>query len=511
MDFSSAASISAVCGYCRSTLLREGTALKRIGECAELFDDHSPLQLGVRGSYQGVGFTLVGRLQYAYEGGTWNEWFALFERPDGRQKPAWLSEDNGAYVLAFELPPPREFPKPEALVPGFRRSVDKAMWSVASVEKVHLRSAQGELPRPPRLQGEFLVADLRNEAGEVGTLEYSEPAAPHWAVGRTVLLHALKLSGLREGQAEKTLGARTLECPSCGTGLEPKLSTTQSLSCPNCKAVVDISQGAGAELKHFAQLNQGEDGASEPQLPLGRSGLLALGTPQPQPWQLVGYMERCDLPGAGDDEQTFWREYLLYHRTLGFAFLVDTEEGWSWMRPLTGAPRQTSTWVTWNGRRYQQRWAYRAKVTWVQGEFYWRVQREESAQVTDFTGPSGWLLSREQTRSEVTWSEGQKLDAELIGRAFALNDTQRKALRRDASPLGGTASWAQRIKTAVIIVFVLFILISLIKSCSRNECEPVLRAFGPNSTEYRECQRRMSSYSSSSGGSSWGSGGGGHK
>ena len=33
-----------------------------------------------------------------------------------------------------------------------------------------------------------------------------------------------------------------------------------------------------------------------------------------------------------DDEQTFWREYLLYHRSEGFAFLVDAEDGWSWAR-----------------------------------------------------------------------------------------------------------------------------------------------------------------------------------
>jgi len=65
LEFASLASTSAVCSFCRSSLVREGEQLRRIGESAELFDDHSPLQLGVRGSRQGVGFTLVGRLQMA--------------------------------------------------------------------------------------------------------------------------------------------------------------------------------------------------------------------------------------------------------------------------------------------------------------------------------------------------------------------------------------------------------------------------------------------------------------
>ena len=79
VEFRSAASASAICSFCRSTLVRDGEALQRIGVSSELFDDHSPLQLGAAGKYQGLAFTLVGRLQYGYGGGTWNEWHALFD------------------------------------------------------------------------------------------------------------------------------------------------------------------------------------------------------------------------------------------------------------------------------------------------------------------------------------------------------------------------------------------------------------------------------------------------
>ena len=66
VEFASAASASAVCGFCGSTLVREGDALRRIGVVGELFDDHSPLQLGASGRHHGVAFTLVGRAQYRY-------------------------------------------------------------------------------------------------------------------------------------------------------------------------------------------------------------------------------------------------------------------------------------------------------------------------------------------------------------------------------------------------------------------------------------------------------------
>jgi hypothetical protein len=39
----------AVCGYCQSTVVRSGEVLTRLGKMAELFDDHSPLQLMASG------------------------------------------------------------------------------------------------------------------------------------------------------------------------------------------------------------------------------------------------------------------------------------------------------------------------------------------------------------------------------------------------------------------------------------------------------------------------------
>ena len=141
---------------------------------------------------------------------------------------------------------------------------------MASVSAAKLIAAQGELPFKPNLERGFVVADLRNTRDEVATLDYGDPAAPKWSVGRSVAISELAMTGLAEA-SEKTLKARGVECPSCGTALEVKLSTTQSIVCFNCHAVVDVSQGVGGDLKHYAQEN-----GSEPQIPLGSIGTLAL-------------------------------------------------------------------------------------------------------------------------------------------------------------------------------------------------------------------------------------------
>jgi predicted RNA-binding Zn-ribbon protein involved in translation (DUF1610 family) len=516
VEFASAASASAVCSFCRSTLVRDGEALKRIGVSAELFDDHSPLQLGASGTFQGLGFTLIGRLQYGYGAGsnldgTWNEWHAHFV--NGRS--AWLSEDNGAYVFALDVPLPADAPKSEAelevLRAGSRVVIDARGWSVASVVRARLIAAQGELPAPPRLEGSFTVVDLRNEGGEVGTLDASDPEALHWSRGRSVLLPDLRLQGLRDTPAEKTLKGRAFECPSCGAALELSLSTTKSIACRQCAAVIDVSQGVGGELRHFAQNQGGPDNAQriEPQLPLGKTGTLALDGP-PLPWQIVGYQERRDVPDSAEEESTFWREYLLYNQTAGFAFLVDTNEGWSWVRPLTGVPQLRGDSALWQGTTYRKRYGYAAITTWVQGEFYWRVAQGERAYVIDYEAP-GAHLSREQAGNEVTWSAGKTLQAATVADAFGIEAGQRSALQRDAAPLSASSKGSSTMVTLVVLVIVVVILLSM---CSSDgDCDEIRSTYGPNSTEYQQCARSGSGGARIGGGSYGGyrSGGGGHK
>jgi uncharacterized membrane protein YgcG len=510
VEFRSAASAFAVCSYCRSTLVRDGEHLRRIGESAELFDDHSPLQLGASGRYLGEAFTLVGRLQYGYADGTWNEWHALFD--SGRS--GWLSEDNGRYVFAFDGPLSGEVPQASELHAGDKRLVDGRIWDVASVTRARLIAAQGELPRPPKLQGEFIVSDLRNAQGEVGTLDYAEPAKPQWSSGRSVALSELAMSGLK-GDSEKTLSARGLGCPSCGASLEVKLASTKSIVCRQCHAVIDVSQGVGGALQHYAQ----EQGAIEPLIPLGSTGKFIFGGREALPWQVVGYVERCEIPEDPDDEQVFWREYLLYHRSEGFAFIVDAQDGWSWVKTITGVPsREGADGVRHEGVSYRKLYSYTGQITYVLGEFYWRLQRGQRTFNTDYKGTgarSDRRLNREQAGAEVVWSAGATLTDEAVRQAFALPATQAAAMRRDVKPVssGGLGSL---LRSGLWVVLVLLLIFGLIR-CSRDDCDELRATFGEASNEYQQCLRSNQGgggYGYRSSGGSFGgfsSGGGGHK
>ena len=519
VEFRSAASPFAVCSFCRSTVVRAGDQLRKIGESAELFDDHTPLQLGVSGKHQGASFTLVGRLQYRYADGTWNEWHALFESGPELQKSGWLSEDNGRYVIAFDAPLTTPLPPPEQLKPGAPLTVNGQSWTVGSVVAAKLIAAEGELPKRPNLEKGFVVADLRSSRGEVGTVDYTDPARPAWSIGTSVVLSGLALTGLRE-DSEKTLSGRSVPCPSCGAPLTVKLATTQSIVCAQCRSVIDLTsqqQGdVGGALAHYAQSH-----GSEPQIPLGSIGTLALGSATPLSWQVVGYVERCEVAHDDDDEQTFWREYLLYHRDRGFAFLVDAEDGWSWAAPITGAPQPFGESVKHEGVLYRKLYDYVGKVTFVLGEFYWRLARDQRTANTDYVGTgaaSTKRLNREETggegTKEVVWSAGEALSADTVLNAFRLSADKRAALQRDAAPTTFKGSLLAKIFFWMFVAAVVLMLFRCGGGGGVGDCSETRNTYGAASQEYQNCLNSQRSGSSSrSGGGSFGgfSSGGGHK
>ncbi|MDR3369259.1 DUF4178 domain-containing protein [Rhodoferax sp.] len=525
LNFSSAQSSHAVCGYCQSTVVRNGEVLQRLGKMAELFDDHSPLQLQARGTWRGQAFTLVGRLQYKYAEGTWSEWFAVLA--DGSS--AYLSEDNGAYVWAVAQTQSRELPPAERFRVGATTAINGQSYSVASNQQVMLLAAQGELPHLPALGQPFAMVELRSQSaaatpeqngngsaatdgtsmigrnlrstaadtaghapassggGSVLSIDYSSQP-PSITVGQSVRLEDLQLTGLRDESVKDEKG-RQFNCPNCGAPVTVTLAASQSITCPSCNSLIDVSQGIGGELKHALQ-----DEPVRPLIALGSVGQL-----QGAPWQVVGFQHRLGVDPSDPDEHFGWEEYLLYNQQRGFIFLVDSTEGWSVVKPCTGAPVMTANGqsATYLGTRYTLKESYNAQTTYALGEFYWQVSRGQRTSNRDFASGAN-LLSMEQSPNELVWSVGSQIDSAKVAAAFKLQAQQNLLQRSDVGPVSFGSAMSVR---TLIVIFVLLLLFStLISRCS--SCDPAVQ----------NCSSGYVGGARSSGGSFGGfSSGGGHK
>ena len=401
------ASTTAVCAFCKSTLVRRADALERIGVQGELLEDYARVQIGTGGTFEGRGFSVVGRIQLRDDTGAWNEWYVLFE--DGTT--GWLSEASGQYAVTFDRGKAPGVAGFEAITPGRAVTLNGERWSVSDRRTARCTAAEGELPFPVDSRWEARVADLRREDRLV-TLDWSDGDPPTLYVGRAVALEALaptllrSLAVVEESAGKIEGGLRNLDCPSCGAPVRyvPKLAA--NVTCRQCKSeLTGRSEGLVVEVERA-------DRAERPTwLALGDAG-----EHDGDRWTVIGILARR----AEEDPQE-WTEYLLYAPKSGFRWIVHASGRFQWVEVLNEAPEEGGAGARVRGESYTRNDAYDSITTWVAGSFNWRPKVGDRAHVTEFVRGSGLgrrTLTQERTDAEATWSLAAEVPAETLATAF---------------------------------------------------------------------------------------------
>lgn len=188
-----------VCDYCRSLLVREGEGLRRIGEVAAVPDDVSPLQLGVRGRFDGRSFELVGRVRWRWTDGAWNEWYAAAD--DGSF--LWLGEATGRYMLLASAEDSgmrtrayRKIAEGGEPIVGDEAQIAGTSYLIADVRHAECVASEGELPTPTPSGSKALSVDLMARDGRCATIQ-REGVETNLYTGRYVTLADIAATGLR--------------------------------------------------------------------------------------------------------------------------------------------------------------------------------------------------------------------------------------------------------------------------------------------------------------------------
>ena len=414
VNFQSAVSLLAICAYCKSTLIRHDLELQNIGKMAELLPDSSPIQLGTEGVYRKARFSVVGRIQLRYGQGIWNEWYLLFEN----QRGGWLGETLGNYALTFIIHPPEPLPPFSELRAGQNVTLKGRLFQVSNIETARCIAGEGELPIRVGAGYEAPVVDLQGQGNIFATLDYSEDP-PLVFVGKQVPFNDLQLTHLRQvmpagWEPDQGIAAEAFQCPGCGSSLTVRAKGhTESLACGTCGAIIDITDNNFRILSTFkAQINY------EPVIALGTHGRL-----EDIDYEVIGYLRRRI---SVDRIHYEWSEYLLFHREQGFRWLVEYNGHWSWVSTLNEPPLVTGYGANSRASFHQQ--SYRlfqtaeAEVSYVLGEFYWRVQVGERCLISDYIAPP-FQLSQERTDKEMVWSRAEYLEPETIQKTFQIAET----------------------------------------------------------------------------------------
>lgn len=398
--FRSATSAMAVCEYCRSTLLREGEAVRDAGKMAVVLEDYSPIRITTSGMYAGQAFGVVGRIQLRYEDGFWDEWYILFD--DG--SAGWLSDASGQYAVTLDTGLADDAPPFGQIVPGGQYAWDSTTFTASDLRTARCTAGEGELPFLVGSGWQAKVADYRQGVRFL-TLDYSEGPQPRRYVGKAVQLDDLRCQLLRSpeeitGSAGRLKGkAAALACPACGASIAWRPAVAAHLHCPVCGAESDATTGAAEVLDASRReamlattLSLGDEASIDGKL-----------------WTLIGLM-KCRETGAADE----WIEYLLFNESAGFLWLVESAAGWDKVRVLDTWPESvSSSAVRYEGAAYTRMQAYGAQVVRAAGAFNWRVKVGDRVSITDYRGSRGTLTS-ERSPSELGWSLAQRVPAATV-------------------------------------------------------------------------------------------------
>ena len=441
VSFRSAASVMAVCEYCRTAVLKEASAVRDIGKIAPVFEDYSPIQIGVSGRWQKSGFTVVGRLQLRYGAGYWNEWRVLLD--DGSD--AWLSDASGQYVFTTPRTHTTPLPRFDELRPGMGATFAGNRYVAADVRTARCVAGEGELPFRVGDGWELKAADFRWRNSFV-TLDYSESETPTVYAGRAVTLEELHCQLLRSPDDVKDAAGRyrgalvPLNCPGCGSGIEYRTGMATHVVCPSCHAEVDC---AGEKAEVLAKHEQVERVITT--LRTGYEGRIGA-----MKWTVIGLACHKEVDA---EEPSTWVEYLLFNPKLGLMWLVEADDEWNRVKVLDNWPEAAGKDLRFMGDTYGPLYEYVGEVTYAAGNFNWQVRVGDRVSITDYACGEKHL-NQEKSAEEITWSLAQPVDAADVLKWFGKTapDAAAKKADDDEAP-SFAAGWPMWTAWTMLVLF----------------------------------------------------------
>lgn len=425
IEFKSGSSIVIICPFCRSAVARTDRKLEDLGKIAEIVQTPTPLKVGLKGVWNNTRFELTGRAQLKHAmGGYWDEWYATFSNG----WVGWLAEAQGKFYLTFYQPLPEgtQLPSYDQLMVGAAvpQISNKIPLLVAEKSTASYAAAEGDIPYKLVPNEQVWFADLSGAGGAFATIDYGM-TPPMVFMGSEVTLEQLGLAAAKmaERKAPRVAASR-MNCPNCAAPLELRApDKTERVTCSYCNSLLDVNQGNLTFLKALAPQT-----GDQFVLNIGQIGVFADGLEM----TIIGAVVRSvNIEGI----TYYWHEYLLYKPQIGFRWLIHSDNHWNFVEPVNVADVAISdttmlglgssdTRASYNNQKFKIFQDAQARVEYVKGEFYWRVEQGESVWATDYIA-APMMLSRERTNNEVNWSLGKYMTNQEIEKAFGVENLPR--------------------------------------------------------------------------------------
>lgn len=429
VEFKSRAAVMAVCGYCKSTILKDADSIKDIGKMSDVLADYSLIQIGTSGEFEGMTFDVVGRIQLRYSAGMWNEWYLLFS--DGHA--GWLSDASGQYTITGERSADDKLiPRFDDIRIGHTYTLGGMIAIASDIRTADCIGGQGELPFQVGKGWQARVADFRDQRGFV-TADYSDATLKVYG-GRAVTLDQLKPQLLRDHDTVRdaagkiTIPVARFQCPSCGSSVPFVPGLTTHSICPSCHQPLDTNATVARAIDVTVRMQNNPS-----TLELGASATISGAV-----YELIGLIRRHD------ETNSVWTEYLLYSPGPGFLWLIETAEGWYQAKVQDIWPSLDDDGAVLGDKQFKKTSEYQATVDFAAGAFNWKVSAGDTVHVTEFEVGRA-RLAAERDAQEMTWSLATQVPPDQLKAWFG----------KDLKLLAAQAAATSNVRTAIIFLIAL--------------------------------------------------------
>jgi hypothetical protein len=365
-----------ICDYCRTAMYWDKESVLRAGRQSVDLPPSTRFKVGGSGKLKGSAFRVLGRLSYAHEDGTWNEWF--IEMQDGTIM--WLTEDEGELFLESPVSLSTTIPPFEALAVGMQIPLDDKVGIVEELGSARCLGGEGQIPFEVEVGETYPYADGSTPDGKTSFgLEYDTLGQnPQAFVGRILAVKQDRTR--REDRGTATEGAgEIVRCVACGKPYEgPRVKTTTMVVCDSCGTALELDE---AETRVVGQ-NVGKTPVFTFRigLPITIEGIR---------YEVMGRLLYVEIDDQIPDTSF---DYVLYNPENGYAFLSEYRGHFTVARVTHGrveipSPPSAKKRVQVGSDAFKVFESGEVTLKWVDGAIPWKATVGETTRYTHLVKP----------------------------------------------------------------------------------------------------------------------------
>ncbi len=365
-----------ICDFCRTAMYWDKESVLRAGRQSMDLPPSTRFRVGASGKLKGSSFRVLGRLSYAHENGTWNEWF--IEMQDGQIM--WLTEDEGELFLESPVSLGTTIPPFEGLEVGMQIPLDDKVGIVEELGNARCLGGEGQIPFEIEVGETYPYADGSTLDGKTSFgLEYDNLGQnPQAFLGRILGVKQDRTRREDRGTGTEKAG-EIIRCVACGKPYEgPRVKTTSMVVCDSCGASLALDE---AETKVVGQN-------------VGRTPIFTFRIGLPITLDSIKYevMGRLLYVEMDDQIPDTSVDYVLYNPENGYVFLSEYRGHYTVARvthgrveiPSLPSPRQR---VQVAGDTFQAYEEGEVTLKWVDGAIPWKATIGETTRYTHLIKP----------------------------------------------------------------------------------------------------------------------------